>query len=110
MTCRTAAAEIVDSIYNQLLSMGNRSANGVYLFAGDRSTEAPFVEESGGVKWVGSTQVLSNLYDEGTTLNFMVDGAAVFVSVPVSPARRTPPSRRTSFLERTRNTAHGYRQ
>jgi flagellin-like hook-associated protein FlgL len=75
---RTAAAEIVDSIYNQMLSMGNRSANGVYLFAGDRSTEMPFEEENGGVKWVGSSDVLSNVYDEGTTLDFMVDGADIF--------------------------------
>lgn len=75
---RSAAAEIVDSIYNQMLSMGNRSANGVYLFAGDRSTEQPFVEENGGVKWVGSSDVLSNVYDEGTVAAFMVDGAAVF--------------------------------
>lgn len=75
---RSAAAEVIDSIYNQLLSMGNRSANGVYLFAGDRSTEAPFIEENGGVKWVGSSDVLSNVYDEGTSLDFMVDGADVF--------------------------------
>lgn len=75
---RSAAAEIVDSIYNQMLSMGNRSFDGVYLFAGDRSTAQPFEEENGGVKWVGSSDVLSNIYDEGTTLNFMVDGAQVF--------------------------------
>lgn len=75
---RAAAAEIVDSIYNQMLTMGNRSANGVYLFAGDRSTEAPFEEENGGVKWVGSSTVLSNVYDEGTSLDFMVNGAQIF--------------------------------
>lgn len=75
---RSAAAEIIDSLYNQMLSMGNRSANGVYLFGGDRSTLPPFEEENGGVKWVGSSDVLSNVYDEGTTAQFMVDGATVF--------------------------------
>lgn len=75
---REAAATIIDSIYSQMLSTGNKSAAGTYLFAGDRSTEAPFIEAGGGVKWVGSSDVLSNAYDEGANKVFMVDGAEVF--------------------------------
>ena len=75
---REAAATIIDSLYSQMLSIGNKSAAGTYLFAGDRSTAAPFVEAGGGVKWIGSSDVLSNTYDEGTDRAFMVDGAAVF--------------------------------
>ena len=36
------------------------------------------VEEGGGVKFVGSTNVLENQYDENSTLSFMVDGDGVF--------------------------------
>jgi flagellar hook-associated protein 3 FlgL len=75
---REAAATIIDSIYSQMLTTANKSVAGSYLFAGDRSTEPPFVEAGGGVKWVGSTDVLSNSVDEGTDRAFMVDGSAVF--------------------------------
>ena len=34
------------------------SSKGIYLFAGDRSTDAPFVSEAGGVRFVGSERVL----------------------------------------------------
>jgi Tol biopolymer transport system component len=39
---------------------------------------------------------------ERLTKNSGVDGAAVFVSAPASPIRRTPPSRRISFVNRNR--------
>jgi len=75
---RNSASEIIKNIYSQVLSLGNKSFQGVYLFGGDRSTDAPFVEEGGGVKFVGSSTTLDNQYDEHTTLSFMVDGADVF--------------------------------
>ena len=78
---RDAAAAQIDSIYDQILSLSNTESNGVYLYAGDRSTSAPFVEQNGGVKWVGSSTVLSNQYDEAAQLDFMVDGASVFGAV-----------------------------
>jgi flagellar hook-associated protein 3 FlgL len=58
--------------------VGNKEFDGVYLFAGDRSTDPPFVEDVGGVKFVGDSNVLKNVYDENTKLPFMVDGANVF--------------------------------
>lgn len=78
---RDAAAAQIDSIYNQVLNLSNTQSNGVYLYAGDRSTNAPFVEQNGGVRWVGSSTVLSNQYDEAQQLDFMVDGANVFGAV-----------------------------
>ncbi|HEY8668906.1 MAG TPA: flagellar hook-associated protein FlgL [Tepidisphaeraceae bacterium] len=75
---RNASAEIVKSLYSQLLSVANKQFDGVYLFAGDRATAPPFVEQGGGVKFVGSKQVLQNQFDENTTLPFMVDGDEVF--------------------------------
>ncbi|MCS7034364.1 MAG: hypothetical protein NZ561_10305, partial [Phycisphaerae bacterium] len=75
---RSAAAAVIDSIYSQLLSVGNRQFEGMFLFAGDRSTRPPFQEAGGGVQFVGTRNVLKNDFDEATTLAFMVDGDTVF--------------------------------
>jgi flagellar hook-associated protein 3 FlgL len=75
---RQGAAAIIASIQSQALSLGNKQFEGVFLFAGDKSTDAPFVEDVGGVKFVGDSNVLGNVYDENTKLPFMVDGAGVF--------------------------------
>lgn len=75
---RASAAAIIGRIYSQAFSLANRQFEGAYLFAGDRSTAPPFVESGGGVKFVGSTNVLQNDFDEGATLAFMVDGNEVF--------------------------------
>jgi flagellar hook-associated protein 3 FlgL len=75
---RASAAEVVKSLYSQMLDLGNKQFNGVYLFAGDKSTAAPFVNNNGSVQFVGSETVLQNQYDENTVLPFMVNGAQIF--------------------------------
>src|SRR6188508_2078171 len=40
---RAGAAALVDQLYNEALTLANTQFEGVYLFAGDRSTTAPFV-------------------------------------------------------------------
>src|SRR4051812_22501630 len=75
---RASAAAVVDSIYRQMLDIGNHQFDGVYIFGGDRSTTAPFVESAGGVQFVGTSDVLRNSFDENVTLPFMVDGEQVF--------------------------------
>lgn len=75
---RKSAAAIVQSIYSQVLSIGNKEFEGSYLFGGDRATDPPFAETAGGVKFVGSDRVLQNNYDENTVLPFMVNGDQVF--------------------------------
>ena len=75
---REGAAALVEAIYGEALTLANRQFEGVYLFAGDRSTAAPFVSDAGGVRFVGSERVLRNAFDEATDLPFMVNGADVF--------------------------------
>ena len=75
---REGAAALVEAIYGEALTLANRQFEGVYLFAGDRSTAAPFVSDAGGVRFVGSERVLHNAFDEATDLPFMVNGADVF--------------------------------
>jgi flagellar hook-associated protein 3 FlgL len=75
---RTSAAAVVQSLYDQMLSLGNKQFEGAYIFGGDRSTTPPFVEVNNGVQFVGSTTVLQNQYDENSSLSFQVDGSDVF--------------------------------
>jgi flagellar hook-associated protein 3 FlgL len=76
---RAAAAAVVDNLYSQALTMGNKQANGTYLFGGDKATSPPFVvSAAGGVEFVGSSTLLANQVDDNTALGFMVDGAEVF--------------------------------
>ncbi|HEX3357952.1 MAG TPA: flagellar hook-associated protein FlgL [Tepidisphaeraceae bacterium] len=75
---RASAAAVAQSIYSQVLDIGNKQYEGVYLFGGDRSTTQPFVDNNGAVEFVGSPTVLQNQYDENSTLSFMVDGDNVF--------------------------------
>ncbi|HEV2293621.1 MAG TPA: flagellin hook IN motif-containing protein [Tepidisphaeraceae bacterium] len=75
---RKSAAAVVDNIYSQVLSLANKQFEGMYLFAGDRLTDPPFVSEGGGVKFVGSTNTLSNACDENSVRPFMVNGERVF--------------------------------
>jgi hypothetical protein len=75
---RKSAAAVVDNLYSQILTLANKQFEGMYLFAGDRLTDAPFVPEAGGVKFVGSANVLQNAFDENSVRPFMVDGDKVF--------------------------------
>jgi flagellar hook-associated protein 3 FlgL len=74
---RGAAAAIVSTLYNQMLSLANKQSQGVYLFGGDSGT-APFASDPSGVRFVGSTSALQNRFDESAILPFMVDGNEVF--------------------------------
>jgi len=78
---RSAAATAVNALYNQALVAGNRQFQGMYLFAGDRSGQPPFIPENGGIRFNGSESLLENRYDAGTLLPFMVSGADVFAAL-----------------------------
>jgi flagellin-like hook-associated protein FlgL len=75
---RQAAAQIVKTLYQQAVELGNRQANGMFLFGGDQVAQPPFVEGPGGLRFAGSTNVLANRYDDHAVLPFMVDGSEVF--------------------------------
>jgi flagellin-like hook-associated protein FlgL len=109
---RASAAAVVQSIYNQVLAIGNKQFEGVYLFGGDRSTTAPFVEENGGVKFIGSATVLQNQYDENSTLPFMIDGDELFgaLSTRVQAADLSPSlGNATRLIDLAGGTGNGVR-
>jgi flagellar hook-associated protein 3 FlgL len=88
-TQRQAATEVVKSISSQVYSLANKQFNGVYLFGGDRSTTPPFVDSNGSIKFVGSSTVLQNSFDESSVLPFMVDGGRVFGALTTQAAGTT---------------------
>jgi flagellar hook-associated protein 3 len=77
-TQRTADISIVQSVYNQALSIGNQQFNGQYLFGGATGTTQPFVNSNGVVQYVGSAQTLQNSINDGISLSFQTNGAQVF--------------------------------
>jgi flagellar hook-associated protein 3 FlgL len=77
-SARASAAEVVDSIYQQVLTMANQQYEGKYLFGADNAANAPYNASSGGVEFVGSSTVLQNTIQQGTNLAFQVSGDQVF--------------------------------
>ncbi len=75
---RAAAADQVKTLENQLLSLGNTSINGFYIFGGSRSTTPPFVSSSAGIQFVGASNILTNTVDENSSLPLTVNGDQVF--------------------------------
>jgi flagellar hook-associated protein 3 FlgL len=88
-TQRQAAAEVIKSISSQVFSLANKKFNGVYLFGGDRSTTPPFVDSDGSIKFVGSSNLLQNSFDDSSVLPFMVDGGRVFGALTTQAAGTT---------------------
>ncbi len=77
---RKQDANTVQSLYNQALSLANSQFNGIYLFGGDQQNTAPYADTTGGVQFVGSSNVLSNQVSENSSLPFQVSGPSVFGS------------------------------
>ena len=75
---RKQAASVVDSIYNQILTIANSQYQGTYLFGTSNATSAPYNQSGSGVEFVGSTKTLVNTFQQGTDLGFQVDPTQVF--------------------------------
>jgi len=75
---RQSAAEVVQSIISQALSLGNTQFDGVYIFGGDKSNQPPFSQDNGAITFVGSATVLQNDVDTNTLEPFTANGAQIF--------------------------------
>jgi flagellin-like hook-associated protein FlgL len=75
---RAADAELIAAIRRQLVSVGNRSFNGKYLFAGRDTLEAPFVDVAGGIQYLGDTGDLVTRIDTGASDPMNVPGNVLF--------------------------------
>ncbi len=52
---REAAAELIADIVEQMVTVGNRQFNDVFIFGGRDTKNAPFVDAEGGIAFVGDT-------------------------------------------------------
>jgi flagellar hook-associated protein 3 FlgL len=75
---RASMAELVKGIINQLVSVGNRTFEGVQLFGGQRTDTRPFTQTTGGVEYRGDTGALTSYVDYQQSPAFNLTGAELF--------------------------------
>ena len=75
---RAAAAETIDGIYNQVVSLTNATYGGRYVFGTDDAAHAPYQSTDAGVLYAGSPDTLSAQTDQAEQLSYQVPGEKVF--------------------------------
>lgn len=78
---RSAQAEVIASIRNQLMAIGNTFFNGRYIFGGHQTTSTPFVDALGGVAYVGDSGDIEIRADFDSSAVINVTGDALFGSL-----------------------------
>ena len=106
---REAEAELVTSIIDQLLVVGNRSFDGRFIFAGRDTTSPPFVRAFSGVSYVGdSGELFTRMSDDFNAVTnipgnvlFGALSSRIATSVDLTPALTA--DLRLEDIEGTRN-------
>ncbi|MGA2798744.1 MAG: flagellar hook-associated protein FlgL, partial [Thermoguttaceae bacterium] len=78
---RSAAAQQVEQVIQQLLSTGNQQFNGRYLFSGSESATAPFQSVGDVVQYAGNEQNLSSYQDLNLLFDTNLNGNEVFGAI-----------------------------
>ncbi len=90
---RTAAAQQINEIVQELMNLGNQQFNGRYLFAGSTTTVEPFTTTANGnVQYNGNDQDLTSFSDLNLPFISNVTGAEAFgaISAPVDGSDLNP--------------------
>ncbi|HVX86038.1 MAG TPA: flagellar hook-associated protein FlgL [Phycisphaerae bacterium] len=75
---RASQAQVVDSMITQLLNLANTQYQGQSVFAGAATGNAAFVAAGAGYQYNGSTDSQGVLGEDGTTIDYTVNGGQVF--------------------------------
>ncbi|NQU75117.1 MAG: hypothetical protein HQ546_02240, partial [Planctomycetes bacterium] len=75
---RQANAEIIASLTREMLNIANTRVGDVYIFGGSANTAVPFVDELGGVRYVGSVQSMVAMLGDADTSEIGLTGNEVF--------------------------------
>lgn len=75
---RDSMAEVIKSIIQQLVTVGNRTYGDVYMFGGQKITSAPFSQENGGVMYRGDGGSLTSHVDRFLNSPFNIPGDELF--------------------------------
>jgi flagellar hook-associated protein 3 FlgL len=91
---RTALAQEVDGIRNNILSLSNTKSAGKYIFAGTRTTTQPFSGPSAGaILYAGDSSSIDLAVSDSTTVSTNLTGDQVFFGGPAGPTGQgVPPS------------------
>ena len=80
---RQALATQITQLRNQLLSVANSTdGTGNYLFGGQASNQAPFVDGAGGVQYRGTNSQSYVAAGQGLSLPLTLNGQAAFMQAP----------------------------
>ncbi len=69
---------IIDGIISQLVTLGNTTCRGSYVFAGQNSTQTPFALSDGGVLFTGELSDMQTRVSDEVLMDFSVTGQEVF--------------------------------
>ncbi|MBN2212027.1 MAG: flagellar hook-associated protein FlgL [Sedimentisphaerales bacterium] len=69
---------VIDGIISQLVSLGNATCRGSYVFAGQNSTQSPFEMSGGGVLFTGNLNDMQTRVSDEILMDFSVTGQEVF--------------------------------
>ncbi len=75
---RKAAANEIDSIYQQILALGNKQINGRFIYSGHRIRTSPLVASTNGVIYNGDTGILQMEADSASRVQSNITGQSVF--------------------------------
>ena len=78
---RDSSAELVLGLINELVRIGNRQYDNIYLFGGQQSTRQPFTQTLGGVEYVGDLNALLAHVDLQQQAQVSVNGQELFGSL-----------------------------
>ncbi len=85
---RAAEAELIAAIRQQLVSVGNRTFNGKFIFAGRETKDVPFIDAPGGVAYVGDIGDLHVRIAEGRLESVNIPGNQLFGALSATVAGR----------------------
>jgi flagellin-like hook-associated protein FlgL len=72
---RNSQADIIDSMLDSVVALGNRDQSGIYLFSGRTSGTQPFVSDTNGIRYTGSSEQLTTNFG-GVDVDLNASGGA----------------------------------
>ncbi|MCK5127163.1 MAG: flagellar hook-associated protein FlgL [candidate division Zixibacteria bacterium] len=75
---REAAANEIDSLYQQILQLGNKQINGRFIFAGHRIRTTPLMASTNGVIYNGDIGTINIEPDDGSRIRTNLNGQDIF--------------------------------
>lgn len=111
---RQSEAEVIASILHELVNIGNRTYAGRYLFAGSDTSTAPFVQQGGGIAYLGNDEPLMMSTGHGRLEPISVPGSELFGALSPTIAGNVDLSPRVTADTRLDDlngaTGHGVRR